>query len=167
MKKKLIEHEQEIELEVSLENSDKTSCFELRLFFKCLQKIFFRLYEHIQCIWEVDSTLIFASVKKLWLYDMSIGLYCEFSYLSFLRQHRSDSAKIDNMQHTHHKVPNFKTYQTWIYNEYPALNILNTMRKHSNFVQNIGCYHGKGFKRGFLFGKSLKVEKCKSRKGEK
>ena len=28
---------------------------------------------------------------------MSIGLYCEFSYLSFLRQHRSDFAKIDSM----------------------------------------------------------------------
>ena len=86
--KNLIKHEQEIELEVSLENSDKTSCFELRLFFKCHQKTFCRLYEHIQCIWEVRSTLIFASVKKSWLYDMSIGLYCEFSYLSFMRQHR-------------------------------------------------------------------------------
>ena len=86
--KNLIKHEQEIELEVSLENSDKTSCFELRLFLKCHQKIFCWLYEHIQCILEVRSTLIFASVKNSWLYDMSIGLYCEFSYLSFLRQHR-------------------------------------------------------------------------------
>ena len=31
---------------------------------------------------------------------MSIGLYCEFSYLSFLRQHRSDFAKIDSMADT-------------------------------------------------------------------
>ena len=86
-----------MKVKVSLENSDKISCFELRLFFKCHWKIFCRLYEHIQCIWEVRSTLIFASVKKSWLYDMSIGLYCEFSYLSFLRQHRSDFAKIDSM----------------------------------------------------------------------
>ena len=31
---------------------------------------------------------------------MSIGLYCEFSYLSFLRQHRSDFAKIDSIFQT-------------------------------------------------------------------
>ena len=93
-----------MKVKVSLENSDKTSCFEMRLLFKCHYKIFCRLYEHIQCIWEVCSTLIFASVKKSWLYDMSIGLYCEFSYMSFLRQHRMDFAKIDSIENQNLKA---------------------------------------------------------------
>ena len=52
-KKFQLNYEQEKELKVSLEYSEKTSCFELKLFFKCFSKISCKLYENVQGIWKV------------------------------------------------------------------------------------------------------------------
>ena len=53
-----------MKLKVRSEYSDKNSCFELILLFKCPQKIFCKFYEHVQGIWELCLTQFFAVVKN-------------------------------------------------------------------------------------------------------
>ena len=54
-----------MKLKIRLEYSDKTLCFELKLFFQRLPEIFCRLYEHVHCIWKVCLTWFFALSLKI------------------------------------------------------------------------------------------------------
>ena len=65
------------EAQMSLEYSNNTSCFEVKLFFQRAVKIFCGLYWHAQGIWKVLLTLFFTSVKKSDSYDTSIKIYRE------------------------------------------------------------------------------------------
>ena len=65
------------EAQMSLEYSNNTSCFEVKLFFQRSVKFFCGLYWHAQGIWKVLLTLFFTSVKKSDSYDTSIKIYRE------------------------------------------------------------------------------------------
>ena len=58
-----------MKLKFELEYSDKTSCFDLELFFKRLQKIFYEVYDNVQGIWEGPQTQGYPAHVGSWSYD--------------------------------------------------------------------------------------------------